>query len=114
MTLAVSHLSTLDQWQLLCKYTNRFERIDETLESKSDKINGPEKSTKSRKSQRKASKLEIPENPEPTLLFLSLDDSLDRDVEIPGITPCWSHQVFVESCRDFPLDPKQVKTYLQQ
>lgn len=111
----VSHLSPRDQWEFLTKYAKHFEWPgDEEAASESAKSIVPEKATKSRKAKpTERKKLQVLEKPRPTLLFLNLGDTRDVDAaEIPGITPCWNHQIYVELSRDVPLDPAQVRSRL--
>ncbi|XP_076168802.1 androglobin [Ptiloglossa arizonensis] len=61
-----------------------------------------------RESPRRA--LTVLSKPRPVTLFLGLDDTRTLSSEtVPGLSPCWSHFVYVAQSRDVPLDPKDVK-----
>ena len=108
LSLKVSHLSPRDQWEFVARYAKHFEWPLEEKPSTTEKRKSSAVE-KSKTQKPKAKKLQVREEPLPTLLFLNLDDTKNADAEeIPGITPCWNHQIYVELARDVPLDPSQV------
>lgn len=97
-----------------------FNALRTDVNSPEDSIDGKKskdtiRTRKSKKSDSKqfngrAKKLTVLSKPRPVTLFLGLDDTRTLSSEtVPGLSPCWSHFVYVAQSRDVPLDPKDVR-----
>lgn len=64
------------------------------------------KTDDTRKSKLDDPKIKALIKPQPVSLFLDLRDI--KNENIPELSPCWSHFIYVDQSRDIPLDPKDV------
>ncbi|XP_078046835.1 androglobin [Augochlora pura] len=86
---------------------------NDAAESKKSKETGRSKKSKDTERSKKSKGEQKPvvlEKPEPVTLFLGLDDMKTlASGTVPGLSPCWSHFIYIAQSRDVPLDPKDVK-----
>ncbi|RLU20236.1 hypothetical protein DMN91_006843 [Ooceraea biroi] len=108
LTLNIKHLSLQDKWDLLTKYSERFEWTPQTTPENSTSVT----TGKPRETLRPLAETE---KPQPISLFLLLSNTRELGSDaVPGLSPCWDHVIHVVQSRDVPLDPKDVKEPLAQ
>lgn len=108
----VNHLSPMDKWNLVARYTDNFEQPKPQFDENEGEIEEIEiedaktlKVKKSRHTRESASRTTF-KSP-PAMLFLSLTSIIETD-EVLSFSPCSSQPVYVETSRDIPLDPEDV------
>jgi len=129
LTVTIKHLSLQDKWDLLTKYTKRFEWTPQTTpgasksnvricESRAPIISCLDFRIENSKivltEKVKETLPNETEELQPIMLFLHLDDMRElRSDAVPGLSPCWDHIIHVTQSRDVPLDPRDVRAKCQ-